>query len=121
MNLLAAAVSMLALSFVAAPSFAQACDPTNEARFPGRPVEAAPPGTSVSLSAYGNPCAPYAWCGPRDAWGNPVYAAPAYSPSAGTYGYPYVVVLEPLEPHVNGWTGAAEYRPANPYGALIAY
>lgn len=121
MNFRSVAASILALPFFAAPSFAQACDPGSETRFPGRTVEAAPPPMNLPLSVYGNPCAPYAWCGPRDAWGNPVYAAPAYTPYAGTYGYPDIVVLEPLEPHVNGWTGAVEYRPANPYGGLITY
>lgn len=70
-------------------------------------------------SVSGNPCAPYAGCGSRDAWGNPVYSAPAYPPYAVPYGNPDVVVRKTPEPHVNGWTGAVEDRPANPYRGLI--
>lgn len=73
---------------------------------------------------YSNPCAPYAWCGPRDAWGNPVYAAPAYTPYPQVYGYSHdhgTVVYETVEPRINGWTGAVEYGPANTYGGLIIY
>jgi hypothetical protein len=120
MNIRACLASLFVVASGAAPALAQVCDPPLGYHAPYGGVSA-PPVVSVPQPVYGNPCAPYAWCGPRDAWGNPVYAAPAYTPYGGTYGYPDIVVLEPLEPHVNGWTGAVEYRPANPYGGLIIY
>lgn len=120
MKVRAILASLFVVTIGALPSLAQACDP---AMVPHTHYDVSPaqPVVSLPLTVYGNPCAPYAWCGPRDAWGNPVYVAPALPPYASPYGYPDIVVQQPLEPHVNGWTGAVEYRPANPYGGLITY
>lgn len=72
---------------------------------------------TVTYVEASNPCAPYAWCGPRDAWGNPIYVIPVYTPVSdhGHYGYSTGAV------RVNGWTGAVEHRGRNTYGDLIAY
>ena len=120
MRIRAILASLFVVAFGAGPAVAQVCDPPYGPHSPYAAVTA-PLAQSVPLAVYGNPCAPYAWCGPRDAWGNPVYAAPAWPPYAAPYGYPEVSAAQTLEPHVNGWTGAVEYRPANPYGGLITY
>jgi len=112
--------SLFAAVFGAAPALGQVCDPPHGSHSPYAAVTV-PPVASVPLSVYGNPCAAYAWCGPRDAWGNPVYAAPDWPPYGAPCENPAVVLQPTLEPHVNGWTGALEYRPANPYGGLIHY
>jgi hypothetical protein len=117
MKIRAILASLFVVSFGAVPAIAQVCDPAQVIHPRYRAAEVPP-------VVYGNPCAPYAWCGPRDAWGNPVYAAPAYTPYPQVYGYSHdhgTVVYETLEPRVNGWTGAVEYGPANPYGGLITY
>lgn len=101
--------------FGAAPALAQVCDPPH-APYAGYAVTYPPPAQVV----YGNPCAPYAWCGPRDAWGNPVYVAPAYNayPDMSAYGAARDV-YEATRPQVNGWTGAVEERRYSPYDILV--
>lgn len=113
MNIRKILAALFVVSFGAAPVFAQSC-PHGHDRRPAREL------VVVAPSTYGNPCAPYAWCGPRDAWGNPVYTVPGYTAYPDAYGYG-TVVYETVQPRVNGWTGAVEYRQPNPYGGLIAY
>lgn len=78
----------------------------------------APPPVSAPSYAAVNPCAPYAWCGPRDAAGNPVYFVPGYTAYPAYPAYPDVsafgaaaAVIEATRPNVNGWTGTVETRP----------
>jgi hypothetical protein len=120
MTIRAILASLFVAAFGVSPTLAQVFDPPHGPHLPYAAVNA-PPAAEAPLAVYGNPCAPYAWCGPRDAWGNPIYAEPALPPYAAPYRYPDVAAPQALEPHVNGWTGAVEYRPANPHGGLITY
>ncbi|MBK8196870.1 MAG: hypothetical protein IPK75_00770 [Acidobacteria bacterium] len=106
--------SLFITSFGAAPALAQVCDPPFDP-YAGYEVVVLPPAASYPPTAYGNPCAPYAWCGPRDAWGRPVYAVPGYS------AYPAPPARELVVPQVNGWTGAVEMRPLSSADILVAY
>ncbi len=111
-------VSVLFLIPGTAQAYAQISDPLGGAR--SRPDAGSAPSPRASLPVYGNPCAPYAWCGLRDAWGNPVRAAPVFGHFPDTSGEG-AEAGEILEPRVNGWTGAVEYRRPDPYAGLIVY
>ena|SRR3990167_3158503 len=113
--------ALFIVSFGAMPVVAQTC-PHNRDTRPAYEVTVVTPGISYPLSVNGNPCAPYGWCGARDAWGNPVYVQPSYNayPDMSAYGAA-TVILEATRPSVNGWTGAVETRAYSPYDFLVAY
>lgn len=81
------------------------------------------------LVPAGNPCAPYAWCGPLDPWGRPLLYVPHPASTAEEYaawaaainGGSATPSQAPVGTRINGWTGAVENAPHMPGGILVMH
>lgn len=123
-----AVAGLAAMVAAALPAGAQAYDPYAAFVAPVPvPVWTPTPLPLLTPSAGGNPCAPYAWCGPRDAWGRAAYPSGCSWGCAETGGWGAAIAIlqggghAAQAPRVNGWTGRVETEPHIPGGILVMH